>query len=187
MISDEEVFLYIGESRPKRWKPVAWLIMLVEGTDHSHSFICWKDKRVQVTKYAEAIDSGGRITSEKRFLKKNHIVRAYEYSVSTEKMLELERWLWQSLGPYSKKHILGLLWMRIVSALGFKKEAKNPFKDGEYSQVCIELTARALQKIEGVDLPGEIEDYGLLQMQDFNKIFGKTVTSAVLDSMNSVY
>ena len=35
--------LSIGESRPHKWKLFAWLIELVEKTDHTHSFASWKD------------------------------------------------------------------------------------------------------------------------------------------------
>lgn len=182
----EPITLSIGESRPKKWKLFAWLIQLVEGVDHSHIFVSWKDKELGVRKVAEARGAGGRMISNHRFKDQNHVVMIYQYQIQPDKLEELEKWLWEVLGPYGHKHIFGLLLMRVVSGLGFKKQAKNPFKDGTYSQICCELGARAIEKATGFDLPGDVEDYGLQEFQKLNRRYGKKVTQEKLNRINGV-
>ena len=183
------VKLSIGESRPKKFKLLAWLIMKVEGIDHSHSFITWRDHDIDVRKVAEARGSGGRIITNHQFKEENEVVNVYYYYIPEDKMKELEKWIWENMRPYGFKHILGILVMRTCSAIkrifGCDKRCKNPFKDGTYSQICVELSSRAIQLAKDVDLPGDVEDYGLLEMHDINEEYSEgKADQAKLDKIN---
>jgi hypothetical protein len=165
------VILSIGESRPKKWKVGAQLIKLVEGTDHTHSFVSWRDPGLNIRKVAEARGGGGRIVINTQFKAENEVVRIFQYKISEEKAKELEIWIWKNMGPYGYKHMIGLGLMRLENwvrnALGLAATG-NRFKDGAYSQVCVELTAKALELALNTDFPGNAEDYGLLEMHRIN-------------------
>jgi hypothetical protein len=160
------MILSIGESKPKKWKPIAEIIKAVEGTDHTHSFISWHDEALDFRKVSEARGGGGRIVINHQFREENHVVRVFQYEITKEKLIELERWIWEHMRPYGYKHMLGLAWMRLE--MQWNPKAKNHFKDGEFSMVCVELSARAIQLATGIALPGDVEDYGLLEMHDIN-------------------
>jgi len=160
----EKVVLTIGESRPKTWKPLASLIMLVEGSDASHFFVSWRCTNLDVRKVGEARGSGGRLISNNEFKRTNRVVRGHQYEVSEETLFKVEKFLWENLKGYAYKQIIGILWMRIVGLLGIK--ISNPFRDGARSMVCTEVVLRVIEIIKGIDLPEE--DFGIVETQKFN-------------------
>ena len=64
------------------------------------------------------------------------------------------------------------------------KKACNPFRDGKYSQICVESGARVIELSKKLDLPGNIEDYGLKEFHDFVKKHGKKVAQEKIDRIN---
>ena len=173
--------LSVGESKPHKFKLCAWLIMLVEGTNPSHSFITWKDERIGVRKVAEAIGSGGKMLTNHEFKSKNKITNIYYYEIDQKSMDELEVWLWNNMRPYGFQHIVGLLYMRLCAGIKRlfknKSKCKNPLKDGTFSQICVELSARSIEKSKNIDLPGNIEDYGLQEMHNINEKYSDSKAS----------
>jgi len=181
--------LSVGESRPKKSRLLAKLIMMVEGTDHSHSFISWKDEDLGIRKVAEARGAGARVVTNHTFKHENHVVRIYHYKIGPEKLKELEAWVWNHLAkPYGVKHLVGLLVMRLKNSffrlIGSEKRAKNAQKDGDFSMICVELSAKAVELATGVDLPGEVEDYGLIEMHEINEEIGLPVLQEKIDRIN---
>lgn len=158
------VTLSIGESKPKSVKLFAELIKLVERTDHTHSFVSWKDTRLVIRKVAEAKGGGCRILTNSQFKNDAQVVRIYQYKISKENLMLAEKFLWDQLAkPYGFKHILGLLLMRAC----FLKS--NPFKDGDYSQICVELSVKMICLALGIKIPDNVENWGLREAQMFNK------------------
>lgn len=165
------MILSIGESHPKKFKVGAALIKKVEGTDHTHSFVSWRDTALDIRKVAEARGHGGRMLINRQFRKENHVVRMFQYELSSDKILALEKWLWEHMGPYGYLHMLGLGVMRLENRIRKTVNAPlvgNRLKDGDYSEICVELTAKALQIALNVDLPGDVENYGLIEMHQIN-------------------
>ena len=155
--------LSIGESKPKKFKLFSYLIKLVEATDHTHSFVSWKDPRTDIRAVAEARGSGCRVVTNHHFKAEAHVVRIFQYKITVEQLLKFEKYVWEQLGkPYGFKHILGLLLMRV----GITKE--NKYKDGEYSQICAELSVRGIAHALGIQLPKGVEDWGLREVHEFN-------------------
>lgn len=177
--------LSIGESKPKKWKPLASLIMLIEGTDHSHSFVSYKDSRLPKVRYvAEARGSGFRVISNHHFKRENHVVRIFQYEVDQITLDEIHMEIHLLLAkPYSYKQLIGLLIMRIAKM--FTIRIPNPFKDGKFSLICVEASARALFKAIKRILPSTIEDYGLKEMHGLNLKHGKQVSKEILARINS--
>ena len=83
-MSDQRYVVSIGFSRPKKWKPFAWLIMLVEKTKYSHTFVSWKCTNINERKVFEAVGSGVRIISNHRFKEKALVVEIYHFEVPVE-------------------------------------------------------------------------------------------------------
>lgn len=157
------ITLSIGESRPKKWKPIAAAIKAVECTDHTHSFASYKDPRTGIRAVAEARGSGCRVVTNHHFKDENYVVRIFQYKITPEQLIKYEHYIWEQLGrPYAKKQLLGLLLMRTGAT------SKNPFKDGDYSQICVELSAKGIAHALGIELPAGIEDWGLREMHAFN-------------------
>lgn len=160
------MILSIGESHPKHWKPGAAIIKAVEGLDHTHSFVSWHDEILDIRKVGEARGGGGRIVANKQFRAENLVVRVFQYEISQEQAKALEIWMWGNLMPYGYKHMLGLGLLRLERL--WNSKAQNRLKDGGFSMVCVELTARAIEAALKVDLAGDIEDYGLKEVHNIN-------------------
>lgn len=156
--------LSVGESRPKKWKPLAWVIQLIEKTDHSHSFTSWRDHDLDIRKVAEARGGGCRILTNITFKHGAQVMTIYQYKISDKSLREAEKFIWDQLAkPYGCKHILGLLLMRAGLTKG------NPFKDQNYSQICVELSIKMVCIALQIDIPEGVEDWGLREMHDFNE------------------
>ena len=166
------MILSVGESRPKHFKLGAWAIRKFEKIDHSHSFTSFRDPRLDIRKVGEARGSGGRLITNQQFRSENEVVRIFQYEVTQETLDLIEKWLWDHLRPYSRKHLLGLLIMRIENSIyrlfDRDKLAKNRFKDGLYSLICIEMTAYATALATGQNVPNNIEDFGLREFHQLN-------------------
>jgi hypothetical protein len=179
----------IGFSRPKSWKPFAKAIMLVEGTNYSHVFVTWRCTNIKRRKVFEAIGSGIRILSNVVFKQKAEIVELYHFYVSDEVLFEIEQAAHDMSGrPYGYKAILGLTIMRAFNlfnrVFGIKGRQGNPFKDGEYSQVCVEIGGFVIKKIMK-ELPYDFEDFGLPEFQELAAKHGEKVDQSVIDRINA--
>ena len=160
----ELIELSIGESRPHGWKPLSFLIMLIEGTDHSHSFVSWKDPKLKVRKVAEAKRSGGRLCSNFEFKRLNEVVRIHKYYVSQKQIYEIEKFIWVNLRGYAFKQLIGICLMRIAMLFGFR--ISNPFRDGNNSMICVELSSNVISMAKGLDMA--VEDIGMKEASALN-------------------
>lgn len=179
----------IGFSKPKKWKPLAWLIQKIEGTEYSHVFVTWHCSSIQRRKVFEAVGSGIRILSNVNFKKHAEVVDLFHFEASDEQIIQIEQETHDQTGqPYGTKAIIGLGIMRLFNVFNrlFKLKGRqgNPFKDGEYSQVCVEAAARILFKLIKLPLPEDIENYGLKEMHDLVEKHGIKVSQSKLDKIN---
>lgn len=184
----------VGFSRPKKWKIFAWLIMLFEGTDFSHTYVTWRNSRIDRRKVFEAVGGGTRSIKNTTFRSHNEVVDLYEFTITTDSEkaeIEIEQYVTDIVGTkYSIKHLMGLAYMRAMNfmckVIHAKKRYGNPFKDGKYSQICVEAGADLVQKILKIKLPGNIEDLGLVEYHDLISKLGKKVSKERLDRINSL-
>lgn len=157
------VILSVGESKPKSFKLFSKAIELVEMTDHTHSFVSWRDPRTDIRIVAEARGSGCRVVTNNHFKSDNWVVRIYQYKITNDQLLKFEKYVWEQMGrPYGHKHILGLLLMRI----GLTN--KNIFKDGDFSQICAELSVKGISNALGEAPPSGVENWGLRETHAWN-------------------
>lgn len=177
-----KIILTIGESKPHSWKPFSWLIMLIEGTDHSHSFVSWRDPRLDVRKVAEARGSGGRIVSNHEFKRSNNVVRGHHYFVSQDQIDVIEKFIWDNLKGYGYKQVVGIFLMRIAKI--FRLKIHNPFGDGLKSMICVELSANVMAIAK--DLKLNIEDLGMKEAHKLNlKHRDGVISQDILKRINS--
>lgn len=181
--------LSVGESKPHKWKIGAAGIMAVECTDHSHTFISWKDQ-LGLRWVAEAKGSGVRMVSNIEFKQVNQVTNIFDYEVTDEQLNKAIRFVWTNLPvKYAFKQIAGLFEMRIVNFLyrcvGSKRRANNRFRDGDFSQICSEFAVRTVETATGVKAPGILENYGLIETHAFNMKHGKQKEQAIIDKINN--
>jgi hypothetical protein len=184
----EKYVVSIGFSKRKGFNLISRLISLVEGTDFSHTFVSWKCTFIDRRKVYEAVGSGSRKISNHRFKEKALVTDIYQFEVDEEALAKIDRFTHDEAGtPYGYKHLVGIAIMRLcgfVSRLfGLKKKCKNPFKDGNYSQICVESGALILE-LNGIDIPGDIEDYGLREFHQFVSAHGQKVPQEKIDQIN---
>ena len=190
-MSKEKYIISVGFSRRKDSNLISKLIQLVEGTHYSHTFVSWKCANIDRRKVYEAVGSGSRKISNVTFKKCSYVTDIFQFEVTCDDLFKVDQFTHDEAGtPYGYKHLLGLLCMRVKNCfyrvLGLKKKAKNPFKDGHYSQICVEAGAYVIELAEGIKAPGDIEDYGLVEFFDFVSKYGKSVPQEKLDRINGV-
>lgn len=151
-------------TRPKGFfKPISWLIRLCENTPFSHVCLSWDSHSLQRSLVYEAVGSGVRFLGSKQFLNHVDVVKSFYFPVGEDaKRVMIQFCVDQSGSSYSKCHLIGLGLMRLAKLFG--KRIANPFKDGEYSQVCVEAIVRALKEA-GLDLGIDAEDSGLIELE----------------------
>lgn len=135
------MIISIGESRPKKWKIGAELIMAFEQIDYSHTFVSWKDEN-DLRWVAEARGSGVQIISNFEFKRENEVVNIYQYHADPENYQLAMEYVWKnSADKYSFKQIYGLAEMRVLNWIfGGDKQFSNRFANGDYSQICCEYS-----------------------------------------------
>lgn len=177
----------IGFSRPKTWKPLSWLIQTIEGTQYSHVFVTWYCSNIERRKVFEAVGSGIRILSNVVFKQKAEVVQLYDFYTDDTTLFLIEQEAHDMTGrPYGTTAILGLAIMRffnwVNARLGLKGRQHNPFKDGKYSQICVEAGGMVLSKI--TDLPEKFEDYGLVEFENLVAKYGIKAPQDRIDRIN---
>jgi hypothetical protein len=184
----EKYVVSIGFSKRKGFNVISRLISFVEGTDFSHTFVSWKCTNINRRKVYEAVGSGSRKISNVRFKEKALVTDIYHFEVSLEDLFLIDQFTHDEAGtPYGYKHLVGLLAMRVKNsfwkAIGSKRRSGNPLKDNHYSQICVEAGAYVIEKV-GIDIPGDIEDYGLREFHQFVSAHGKKVPQEKIDRIN---
>lgn len=135
--------IYIAESKSKKKFAIgSWVIRMCEKTKGSHVFVYWFRK------------NGGRIAYQSTGHGVNfcgNYILDLEHEILAVRKVDIEDfdyesfldWCIQNCGKnYSRMHLVGLGLMRLSSL--FNIQIKNPFADGEFSQVCVETVIRAL-------------------------------------------
>lgn len=186
----EKYTISIGFSRRKKFNLISRLISLVEGTEFSHTFVSWKCTNINRRKVYEAVGSGSRKISNVRFKEKAEVTHVFHFEVNAEDLFKVDQFTHDQAGtPYGYKHLVGIAIMRIKNCfyrlIGSNKKAGNPFKDGKYSQICVEAGALVIQLADKtISIPGDIEDYGLKEFYEFVKKHGKQAPQYTIDRIN---
>lgn len=164
-----------GLSKPRKFKILAELIMWWEETPASHAYFYIK-RNSGIHLLYQAVGSGTEFMGYQCFLEINQPVLEKEIEISEEKHQELLDYLIKRLKTkYSVKHLSGLFYKRAMLYF-FNKEVKNPFKDKDASEVCVESMLRILNDIDIYKTFSDPEDAGIQEVQQvILKMPGKIV------------
>jgi hypothetical protein len=189
MSKEKKYTVSVGLSKPKKKKIFSKILMLIEGTNFSHVFVSWQCEFIDRRKVYEAVASGSRKISNVRFKEDSEVVAIYEFEVDEECLRKIDQYTHDESGtPYGFKHLVGIGIMRIKNFFkrlaGKKENATNPFRDRHYSQICVEAGAYVIELGTKVDIPGDIENYGLKEFGIFLDKHGKKVPQEKINRIN---
>lgn len=134
--------IIIGFSRPIKTKIGSSLIMLLEETNFSHTFLDTGDYI-----YQECVPSMSK-TKLCDFLDHNKIVESFVIYVTDDQFSDIIDFCEECLVlhvPYGKLQIVGMGLIRMINQLGCK--FKNPCADGPKTMVCSEFIGYVLRII----------------------------------------
>ena len=184
-------YITVGTSFPKKPLLTSKATRWFEGVDHSHVYITWKDG-LGLRWVAEAHGSGIRVISNVEFKMKNRVINLYKYNCSQDGHDAAIKWMWaHSHLSYAFMQLYGLFEMRVLGLMcrffKMKCKPKNRFANGAYSQICTEFVLRALDvATEGrLDIPEDVENFGLYETSLFNKANGELLPQEMIDRINS--
>jgi len=149
--------LTIGFSKPKdKLFPIfSYLIRLVEITPYSHVYLQWHNKYTDTLLTYEAGGSSVHFKGKKVFDKSIIPVHEFELEITKEQHKALMKYCFETAGTkYGILQVIGIGYVKLMCL--FNKKVKNPFTDGDKSQVCSELVGNVLSDIlmkeHGLDL-----------------------------------
>ena len=147
----------VGFSRPKKWKPFAWLIMTAYRIDYDHVYIKFHSDSLQRDVIYQASKSMINFMGTSVFESDNIVVREFQVKISAESKVKLMQFAIDNAGkPYSLKEVVGLAWVKICSWFG--KKVTNPFKEGTDEYVCSVLADYILENFTDKNPPGDFEN-----------------------------
>lgn len=167
------MYITVGFSTTRKWRPLSWAIKFVEKTEYSHVYLKFRSDKLAREFIYQASDDNLNFMNMQMFLKKNIVVEEYIIPVSPEEKRAIMQYCIDTIGiPYGKVQLVGMGLVRL-SRIWFNRKIANPFKDGEKTQVCLELVGRAL-KILGAHVDEEmLEEGGLVWMNEIVRKFSK--------------
>jgi hypothetical protein len=157
--------IIVGFSRPKTWKPFAWLIMKAYGTPYDHVYIRWHSSKLERDVVYQA--SGTMVNfMGAQFFANNNVVDEFEVNITAENKLAMIQFAMDNAGkPYGIKECFGLAWVRICQLFG--KTVKNPFKADGSTYVCSELAGFILGEFAGLVVDTDVADITPLEVYSY--------------------
>lgn len=149
--------LIVGFSKPKTWKPFAWLIMTGYSIPYDHVYIKVKSDSMNRNLLYQASQLAVNFMAEEIFLTSNDVVQEFEVSIAPENYLKLLQFAIDNSGkPYGIKEAFGLALVRICEVFG--RKIQNPFNDGGATYVCSELVGYILKEYAGAQISESVDD-----------------------------
>lgn len=163
----------IGFSRPKTWKPFAWLIMKAYRTNYDHVYIKFHSNTYDRDIIYQASSVMVNFMSPVVFQQNNIVVKEFQVDVPDENYAKLMQFCIDNAGkPYSLKEVLGFAC--VIIAGWFGKKISNPLKSGTEEYVCSVLAGYILDNFTKTVTPSDYEDasppviYALLEKSTMN-------------------
>lgn len=155
--------IYVGLTKSKKKFPImSWIIKWCEGTDFSHVMVYWVRKNGGHI-YYQSTGHGVNFCGTQVFDEQHKILRDYKFELQDDNFEHVLDYCIDNSGKsYSCLSLIGLGLMRLCKLFGFV--IKNPFKDGDASQICVETVLRITQKA-GIDLGLDPDESGLMELE----------------------
>jgi len=158
--------IILGFSRPKKWKPFAWLIMVAYKTSYDHVYIKFYSNTYQRNIIYQASKMMVNFVGSVVFESENIVVKEFQIQISDENYSSLMQFTIDNAGkPYSLKEIAGLALVKISSFFG--KTIENPFKEGTDEYVCSVLAGYILENYTKEGLTIDFQDINPKFLYDF--------------------
>lgn len=158
----------IGFSQPKnKFFPIfSWLIRLIEWTKYSHVYLQWDSEFAESTITYHAAGHSVHFLGLELFKKSVKPVYIFEIDITREQYKDLLHYCFEKSGTdYGVKQIFGITIVKLMCLFG--KKIKNPFSDGDKSQVCSELIGHVLKDILSKDLDLDLDIAGPKAIYEF--------------------
>ena len=153
--------LVIGFSKPKKFKPFAWLIMKCDKAPFSHGFVKFKSDSWGTEFIYQSSGHKTNFMGGKAFRQINLIVEEYQLEIDQETEAQVGRLCVEREGrPYPVMQVVG----KGLVKLGFKK---NPFSNGDEMSDCIEECAAILSTGLGIPVPLDMDSVGVMDFRNW--------------------
>lgn len=158
--------IIVGFSKPKTWKPFAWVIMKAYGTPYDHVYVKFHSDSFDRDLIYQASGTMINFMSPDVFESNNFVLKEFTINVSDDDMKKTIQFAIDNAGkPYSMKEVLGLAVVRIAEIFG--KKIKNPWADGTAGYVCCILVAYILQNIDDVEIASDVFSISPKELYEF--------------------
>lgn len=161
--------IFVGFSRPKKFMPLAWLIMKIEDTEYSHVYLKFYSASMERWLIYEAGGLMVRFKGSTLFQMDNLCVDEFKIELDDAHYNKTIAWCVDNCGrPYGIFQLFGMLYSYIIKHI-FNEDVKNPLRDGRKSQVCSEMIGYLLKDNgiinieEDLDLAGPKKIYNIVE------------------------
>lgn len=149
--------IYVGFSRPNKWKPFSWLIQTAYGINYDHVYVRFHEDTYDRDIIYQASSTMVNFMSTSVFNANNVVVAEVPLDISDDNYLKMVQFCIDNAGvPYGIKEIFGLAYVRVCYWLG--KTVKNPFIDNGSTYVCSELVSTIILDFANIKLDKDPED-----------------------------
>lgn len=159
--------LSIGFSKPKKWKPFAWLIMKGYGAPYDHVYVRIHSDLYKRDLIYQASKMMVNFMGIDVFQSENEIIKEFPVSISDDQYVKMMQFAIDNAGkPYGTLEAVGLAVVRLAQLVGIK--IKNPLGDGGKTYVCSELAGFILEQYaNAIELPKDQDDLDPLTVYNY--------------------
>lgn len=149
--------IFIGFSKPKKFRIFAELIKLVFATPYDHVYLKFNSNFFSRDLIYQASKLMVNFMGLKTFHEENEIIREFEVDLTDDQMKALIQFsIDNACKPYGISEALGLGYVRLAEICG--RKVKNPFGGGTDNYVCSVLAAYILQNFTSHTYEGDFQD-----------------------------
>lgn len=144
--------IYIGFSKPNKFKPFAWLIQKVENRDYDHVYIRLIEPITNSDIIFQASSTMVNLYNPYLFFNNNVTIKEYEIDITVCQYKVLWIYIVKNLGiPYSLIEDFGILLMKIFNL------KNQPFNRGQSAEFCSKLGANVCN-ILNISMPENVSN-----------------------------
>jgi len=161
--------IVVGFSRPKKWKPYAQGIMLVDKTNFDHGYLRFDSPRWDCSFIYQSSGHRTNFMGGDYFFNENIAVEEYEIPISSEEEATLGKLMVSREGlPYAVLQVIGKAIVATVFMCSYGKiRLSNPFRGNDMKTDCIEEIAIVLSHACKVNVPLDMNTITPKPFRDF--------------------
>lgn len=161
-------FITIGFSKPRSFKPFAWLIMKFYSIPFDHVYIKFYSEKYDRTLIYQASKSIVNFMNPEIFHLENISIEEFDVQILENKKIELVQFCIDNAGKsYGILEAFGLGIVRLIELIGYT--IKNPFSDKSKTYICSELSGIVLEQFTNVKIEKSLDDLTPLDIFNYLK------------------